>query len=220
MKKATVLTVLETLFFEYPSRKPSLEFSNVLELLIATILSAQCTDERVNKVTATLFNKYPTVTHYANSKLSVLSRDIRSVGLYHSKAQNIINAAYIIEKEFQGRVPDTMDNLVRLPGVARKTANIVLTHGFNKVEGIAVDTHVKRLSERIGFTESDNVVIIEKDLMRLIPEKYWGLINGLFIAHGRTICKAQNPQCFQCVIRLQCKVGKKLKSIRVKTRKN
>jgi len=201
-EKAT--KVLKVLRKAYPDIKPSLVFRNPLQLLVATILSAQCTDERVNSVTKPLFKKYPTVSAYAHARISVFEADIRSTGFYRNKARNIIKTAKKIITEFKGKVPDTMEALLSLPGVARKTANIVLYHGFNKAEGIAVDTHVKRLSNRIGFSSNSIPDKIEKDLRVCFTQKVWGDINGLLIYHGRKTCKARNPQCPTCVIGHYC----------------
>ncbi|MFP4401474.1 MAG: endonuclease III [Candidatus Woesearchaeota archaeon] len=189
---------------EYPFVKPSLNYENPFQLLVATILSAQCTDKRVNIVTKSLFRKYTCPEDLADSKLNDLEQEIKSTGFYKNKAKNIKKASKMIIKEFDGTVPDSMDELTKLPGVARKTANIVLYHGFGKISGIAVDTHVKRLSFRLGLTKNTDSQKIEKDLMKVIPKKEWGNITDLLIYHGRAVCKAQKPDCAGCVLNKIC----------------
>jgi len=189
---------------EYPNATTALSYSNVFELLVATILSAQCTDKRVNMVTKELFKKYKKISDYASADIRALEQDIRSTGFYRNKAKNIQGSARMVLSDFNGKVPDTMDALMLLPGVARKTANIVLTHGFGKVEGIAVDTHVKRLSKRLGLTENTDPVKIEQDLMQIIPKADWGLVSDLLILHGRSVCIASKPKCEVCVLNKFC----------------
>lgn len=189
---------------QYPSAHIALNFSNPLELLVATILSAQCTDVMVNKVIISLFKKYKTAKDYANANLKEFEQDIRSTGFYHNKAKNIINAARLIIEEFSGKVPDTMEKLITLPGVARKTANIVLFNAFNKIEGIAVDTHVRRLSQRLGLSKNENPEKIEQDLTALIPRDTWGEFSYLLIEHGRKICDARKPLCPECPLNKLC----------------
>jgi endonuclease-3 len=195
------MEVLRRLEKEHPTApQVALDHSTPLQLLISTILSAQCTDERVNKVTKTLFKKYPTAEDYSRANIKELEQDVRSTGFYRNKAKNIRAAAALIESEYGGKVPDTMEELLLLPGVARKTANIVLTGAYGKVEGIAVDTHVKRLAQRTGLTKSDDPKKIEVDLMGLYPKKEWPKINKLLVAHGRKTCQARKPQCPICAI--------------------
>jgi endonuclease III len=189
---------------EYPNANTALSYSTVFELLVATILSAQCTDKRVNLVTPALFKKYKKINDYASADIHALEQDVRSTGFYHTKAKNIQGAARMVLSDFNGKVPDTMDMLTRLPGVARKTANIVLTHGFGKVEGIAVDTHVKRVSKRLGLTGSADPVKIERDLMQIVPKADWCLVSDLFILHGRNVCSAAKPKCGTCVLNKFC----------------
>ena len=200
--------ILSKLKKAYPDSKIALDYTNSLELLVATILSAQCTDKRVNIVTKNLFKKYKKIEDFAKAKQEVFEQEIRSTGFYRNKAKNIIASARIILKDFDGKVPDTMEALLSLPGVARKTANILLTDGFGKVEGIAVDTHVKRLSNRIGFSKEDNPDKIEQDLMRVFNKKDWKDINHLLIQHGREICDAKKPKCAECVINSYCEFFK------------
>jgi len=196
--------IIRLLKKEYPQPKIALDYSSPLEILVATILSAQCTDKRVNIVTKALFKKYKTAKDYANADLKEFEDEIRSTGFYRNKAKNIINAAKKIISYFKGKVPSTMRELVLLPGVARKTANIVLYNAFGKIEGIAVDTHVKRLSQRLGLSKSDDPVKIEQDLMELVPKKDWGEINLLLIDHGRNICDAKKPLHNKCILRDLC----------------
>jgi len=203
--KAKALKVLAKLEKGYPGvKKFALDYHNPLELLVSTILSAQCTDARVNIVTKDLFKKYKTAEDYAKADLATFQKEIHSTGFYKNKAKNITNAAKILVKDFGGKVPDEMEDLLRLPGVARKTANIVLLGGFGKVEGIAVDTHVYRLSHRLGFSSQRNPNKVEKDLMGLFPRSKWGRINYLLISHGRAVCKARKPLCGQCTLNKLC----------------
>ena len=196
--------IIKKLKLEYPEADISLNFKNNLELLIATILSAQVTDKQVNKVTRKLFDKYNDIEDYAQADLSELKEDIKFIGLYNNKAKYIKNSSKIIINKYSSKVPSTMSKLTKLPGVGRKTANVVLSHGFNKAEGIAVDTHVKRLSQRLGLTEYKTAKKIEKDLMVFFHKKYWNIITTLFINHGRNVCKARNPNCNNCIFKEKC----------------
>ena len=185
------MMMLRMLKKKYPATI-ALDHSSPLELLVSTILSAQCTDERVNTVTKDLFKKYRSVEDYANADTKEFEGDIRSTGFYRNKARNIINAARMIADDFGGKVPDSMENLLKLPGVARKTANIVLTNGFGKTEGIAVDTHVKRLAVRMGFTIQKDPDKIERDLMHLFPKSEWNNVNMILVWHGRRVCQERD----------------------------
>ncbi|MFH1063305.1 MAG: endonuclease III [Candidatus Omnitrophota bacterium] len=196
--------ILKKLIKQYPKAKIALKFSTNMELLTATILSAQCTDDRVNKVTLKLFSKYKTVYDYANADAKTFENEIRSLGLFRNKAKNIIRTAQIIYQEHEAKIPGQMQELVKLPGVGRKTANVFLSNAFGKNEGIAVDTHVKRLSHRIGLSQNSDPIQIEQDLMKLFPKKQWGQINNIFIAHGRSVCTAQKPKCRMCNINRVC----------------
>lgn len=189
---------------EYPNARIALKFGNGIQMLVSTILSAQCTDERVNKVTAVLFKKYKTARDFAKANLKTFESEIRSTGFYRNKAKNIINSAKIIVEKFKGRVPDSMSDLLTLPGVARKTANVVLHNVYGKVEGIVVDTHVRRLSRRLGLTGFDDPEKIEKDLMEIVPRAKWGEISYLLINHGRSVCQARKPNHAECVLRDIC----------------
>ena len=196
--------IIKILNKTYPKSRTSLHYKTPLQLLIATILAAQCTDERVNKITSSLFAKYKSSSDFARAQQKVLEKEIRSAGLYKNKAKNIIAASKKMVEEFQGKVPDTMETLITLPGVARKTANIVLSSIFKKAEGIAVDTHVKRLSVRFGLSREKNPDKIEQDLMKVVPGKYWLDFNYLLVNHGRKICMARKPICPECAIKLLC----------------
>ncbi len=184
----------------YPDAKCSLNFSNPLELLVATQLSAQCTDERVNIVTEHLFQKYRSVEDYATVSQEELEQDIRSTGFYRNKAKNIRAACQRILTEYDGEVPRTMEGLLSLAGVARKTANVVLGNAFGIIEGFVVDTHISRLSRRLGWTANEDPVKIEQDLLRIIPQKDWLDLSHMLIFHGRALCQARKPLCEQCTL--------------------
>jgi endonuclease-3 len=188
----------------YPHAACSLNYTNPLELLIATQLSAQCTDERVNIVTEKLFKKYRTIEDFANASQEELEQDIRSTGFYRNKAKNIRAACQRIITEFGGEVPRTMEDLLSLAGVARKTANVVLGNAFGIVVGFVVDTHVGRLSRRFGWTKNTDPVKIEQELMHIIPEKDWLDLSHLLIFHGRAICDARKPSCERCTLAHLC----------------
>lgn len=188
----------------YPDVKIALDFSNPLELLIATILSAQSTDKQINKVTKTLFKKYRTPQDYVKTPQEELEKDIYSTGFYRNKTKNIKKLCEILVNDFNSKVPDTMEDLITLPGVARKTANIVLSSAFGKREGIAVDTHVKRVSARLGFTKNTDPDKIEKDLMKTVPRNEWDIFALRLIQHGREICIAKKPKCEICFLNKVC----------------
>jgi endonuclease-3 len=203
-KKTRLLKIIELLEKEYPKTKIALQYSNPLEILVATILSAQCTDKRVNLVTPSLFKKYKTAKDYANADLPELEQDIRSTGFYRNKAKNIKNAGRMIVERFDSQVPQTMEEILMLPGVARKTANIVLSNAYGVIVGIAVDTHVRRLSKRLGLTENTNPDKIEKDLIQIVPKSHWKNITNLLISHGRAVCDARKPKCGICCLNKIC----------------
>jgi endonuclease-3 len=196
--------IIRILSETYPGAHVALRFSNALEMLVATILSAQCTDEKVNEVTATLFQKYRTPEDYVRVPEDELKADIKPTGFFNQKAISIRAACQRIVDEYDGRVPDTMEDLITLRGVARKTANIVMGNAFDKVEGIAVDTHVKRVSNRLGFSEENDPDKIEQDLMRLIPQERWFGFTYVLIDHGRAICVARLPRCESCTVNHLC----------------
>jgi len=199
-KTAAIIALLKK---RYPDAGCALHFKNPLELLVATILSAQCTDERVNKVTADLFGKYKTAEDYARVKQEVLEADIRSTGFYKNKAKSIINCSKKLVQAYGGKVPGTLDELVGLEGIGRKTANVILGNAFG-VPGITVDTHVKRVSYRLGLTEQQDPVKIEFDLMKLVPQREWTHFSHLVIFHGRYTCMARKPLCAECVVEKLC----------------
>lgn len=205
MKKSDAVKIIEILKKEYPESKGSLNYKNPFELLVAVCLSAQCTDERVNKVTKELFKKYDTPKDFANADINTLEELIKTCGFYHNKAKNLILAGKKIVDDFNGEVPNDIELLQTIPGVGRKSANVIMCDAFDNAKGIAVDTHCKRLSNRIGFSKEKEPVKIEKDLLKIIPKEDWKYINHLFIDHGRKICKAQNPNCSSCVIKQYCK---------------
>lgn len=194
----------------YPDAKCSLDFRTPLELLVATILSAQCTDARVNEVTKSLFRKYPTAAHYAQCDLAELERDIQSTGFFRNKAKNIQNCCRELLEPYDGQVPKEMEQLVALPGVGRKTANVVLGAAYGIAVGVAVDTHVARIAKRLGLTAEKDPEKIERDLMRQFAEKEWILLSHRLIQHGRRCCTARKPNCKDCPLESVCpKVGLK-----------
>jgi endonuclease-3 len=200
--------VIDRLYEEYPDTSISLSFDTRLELLVAVILSAQCTDERVNQETADLFEKYETAADYVEAGRDELREDISSITYPNQKAGWIVDACETIVEEHGGEVPDTMDELTELSGVGRKTANVVLQHGHDVVEGIAVDTHVMRLARRLGLTEERNRERIEAELMELVPEEDWRAFTHLLISHGRATCTARNPDCGDCILEDVCPSSK------------
>lgn len=188
----------------YPEAKCSLEHGEPLQLLVATILSAQCTDERVNKVTPGLFRKYRGAKAFAEAPAGELEADIRSTGFFNNKAKSIRGACRVIVEKHGGKVPETMEGLLELPGVARKTANVVLGNAFGKNEGVVVDTHVQRLSRRMGLTRQKTPEKIERALMKLVPREDWALFSHLLIHHGRAVCDARKPECGVCCVEKWC----------------
>ena len=202
--KTTVLRIIELLEKEFPDARIALHYTNPLELLIATILSAQCTDERVSTVTKTLFKKYRKAKDYANADLKELEQEIKSTGFYRNKAKNIKKCCQMLVEKFHSQPPKTMSEMLELPGVARKTANIVLQNAYGVVEGIAVDTHVRRVSARLGLTENEDPDKIEQDLMRIVPKEKWMRITDLLIFLGRRVCAARKPKCQACMLNRIC----------------
>jgi endonuclease-3 len=199
-----VLKIIRLLGKEYPDPKPFLHFRTPMEILVATILSAQCTDKQVNLVTPGLFRKYPDVRSYAESDREEFENDIHSTGFFRNKAKSIRAAARKILDDFGGEVPSTMAGLVTLPGVARKTANIVLQAAFHKSEGIAVDVHVFRVSRRLGLSEAPDPEKVERDLLAIVPRRHWGDFNFWVVSHGRAVCQARKPGCPTCPLRALC----------------
>jgi len=208
--KKRVKQIIRILMKEIPDSTIALKFSNPLELLIATILSAQCTDVKVNQVTVDLFKKYRSAREYAESNLAKLEEEIRPTGFYRNKAKSIQKCCQELVKRFGGEVPKTLEDLVTLPGVGRKTANVILGNAF-QIPGIAVDTHVNRVSQRIGLTKNDDPVKIEFDLMEIVPREEWTHFSNLLIWHGRKTCVARKPLCGICPIRKECDYGSKVK---------
>jgi endonuclease III len=202
--KDRVVKIIRILEKVYPGAHTLLAFETPLQILVATILSAPCTDERVNKLTPALFRKYPSVRAFARADREALELAVRPTGFFRNKARSIIGAAQKIEADFGGRVPGTMAELITLPGVARKTANIVLSSAFGKAEGIAVDVHVKRLSGRLGLSVRTDPEKIERDLLEIVPRKYWLEFNSLFVNHGRAVCPARKPKCPVCKVSALC----------------
>ncbi len=196
--------IIKRLKKAYPDAKIALNFKNPLQLLIATILSAQCTDERVNEVTKELFKKYKSAKDFAEADLDELAEDIKSTGFYRQKAEYIKGACKILVEKHKGKVPKSMEELMELPGVARKTANIVLANAYGIIEGIPVDTHVRRISQKLGFAKSSQAEKIEKELMEILPKKEWLSFPYLMQAHGRKICVARKPKCEECILKDLC----------------
>jgi endonuclease-3 len=208
MKKQDAARIYSLLLKRYPDAREVPETvarGTPFEVLVLTILSAQTTDKAVLKVKKPLFSKYPTPAKLAKGRVEDVEPIIHSLGYYHAKAKNIIAASQALLSSFGGNVPETMDELLTIPGVGRKTANIVMYHAHGRNAGIAVDTHVRRLARRIGFSDTDNVAVIERDLMSLYPQESWGDLTDVFIAHGRATCDAKKPLCDQCVISEYCR---------------
>lgn len=202
--KVRAQKIIEILAKEYPRASTALHFKNPLEMLVATVLSAQSTDKTINQVTETLFKKYRKPEDYANADLHKLEREIKSAGFYRNKAKYLKGLGEKLIEEFESKVPTTMDDLTQLPGVARKTANVVLWNAFRVVEGIAVDTHIRRLAQRLGLSENKDPNKIEKDLMEIIPKDKWPHITNLLISHGRRVCTAKKPECQECILYKLC----------------
>lgn len=211
MESRELIKILKNL---YPDAKCSLDFSKPFELVVAVMLSAQCTDERVNKTTPELFNKYKTPQDFANADIKELEQMVHSCGFYKNKAKNIKACANEIVKKYNSQVPKEMDLLLQLPGVGRKSANVILLEVFGIATGIAVDTHAKRIANRLGLTTSQNPTKIEQDLLKYFKQDELKDINHLLIWHGRNLCVAQNPKCDQCPLRKNCKYEEKGKSIK------
>lgn len=205
MKKEEVISLIEDLKKAYPDAKCSLDFTTPFEMLIAVILSAQCTDERVNKTTPSLFATYRTPEDFVKMDQQTLEDLIHPCGFYKNKAANIKKTAEILVKHYHSQVPDTMEDLMSLPGVGRKTANVVMLEAFQKPQGIAVDTHCKRLANRIGLSKQTDPQKVEQDLLKKIPASYYQDVNHILIWHGRNVCTARNPKCMSCPVKKYCK---------------
>jgi endonuclease-3 len=203
-RKERIVEILRLLDKMYPDVTCALTHGNPWELLVATILSAQCTDKRVNEVTPALFRKYPTPADFAAVKPDVLSHDIRSTGFFNNKAKSIVGAAKKVLSEFGGKVPQTMKEMLTIPGAARKTANVVLGTAYGVASGVVVDTHVMRISRRLDLTKESDPVSIERDLEKIIPKEKWILFSHQLIHHGRSLCLARNPRCAECLLEPVC----------------
>ena len=209
MNKKQAIEIIEKLKEYYPDAKCSLDFTTPFELLIAVMLSAQCTDDRVNKTTPNIFSKYNTPEDFANMDLSLLETLIHPCGFYKNKAKNIKLTSQILIEKYNSKVPQTMEELIALPGVGRKTANVVMLEAFNNPQGVAVDTHCKRISNKIGFSKEKEPEKIEKDILKLFSKEYYYDLNHILIWHGRKICTARNPTCEKCPISQLCNSYKK-----------
>ncbi|NWG03135.1 MAG: endonuclease III [Syntrophaceae bacterium] len=208
--KKRIKEILKILTKEIPDSTIALKFSSPLELLIATILSAQCTDVKVNQVTVSLFKKYRSAKDYAEARLEKLEEDVRPTGFYRNKAKSIQKCCQELLKRFEGKIPNTLEELITLPGVGRKTANVILGNAFH-LPGIVVDTHVQRVSQRIGLTQNNDPTKIEFDLMEIVPKEEWTHLSNLLIWHGRRTCQAKKPLCETCPIQKWCDYGSKTK---------
>jgi len=202
--KQRLTKIIKLLEKQYPNAKTALNYSNPLEILVATMLSAQTTDERVNIVTQNLFKKYHTPEDYANVDIKELEQDIRSTGFYHNKARNLKKCCQLLIEKYNSQVPKTMEEMLELPGVARKTANIVLYYAYGIISGVAVDTHVRRVSQRLELTEHEDPAKIEMDLMQITPKEKWMKLTDLLIFHGRQVCIARKPKCETCPLNKIC----------------
>ena len=208
MNKKDILEIIKILIETYPDAKCSLNFTTPFEMLFSVILSAQCTDDRVNKTTPDIFKKYNTPKDFANMDINKLENLIHPCGFYKNKAKSIKETSKILLEKYNGQVPNTMEDLMSLPGVGRKTANVIMLEVFNNPQGIAVDTHCKRLSNRIGLSDKKDPKKIEEDLLKIIPKKYYKDMNHILIWHGRNTCTAKNPKCDKCNLKKYCKYYK------------
>jgi endonuclease-3 len=204
MSKAWARTVVRRLHGEYPEAECALVHKNAFELAVATILSAQCTDDMVNRVTPTLFRRYPTPQKLARARTATIEKLIHPTGFFRNKTKSLLGLARKLVSDFDGKVPETMEELLTLPGVARKTANVILGVAFGKADGVVVDTHVKRLTNRLGLTEHADPQKIERDLMELLPRSEWIAVGHLLIWHGRRVCSARRPACDRCLLSDRC----------------
>ena len=208
MKEKNVIKIIKKLKETYPDATCSLDFTTPFELGIAVMLSAQCTDERVNKITPLLFKKFKNPIDYINVPIETIEEIIKPCGFYKNKAKNIVGYAKMIIEKYNGEIPKTMEELVELPGIGRKSANVIMLEAFDNPEGIAIDTHAKRISNRVGLSNEKEPEKIEKDLLKIIPKKYFKDVNHLLVWHGRNICTARKPQCEKCPIKEECKFYK------------
>ena len=208
MKKQDAIKIIEILKNSYPDATCSLDFKTPFEMGIAVMLSAQCTDERVNKVTPKLFNKYKKPEDYLDASLEEIEEIIKPCGFYKNKAKNVLSYAKMVVEKYNGELPKTMEELIKLPGIGRKSANVIMLEAFNNPQGIAVDTHAKRIANRVGFSRKKEPSKIEQDLIKLIPKEYFKDVNHLLVWHGRKTCDARNPKCENCSISEYCKLYK------------
>ena len=205
MNQEKAVKIIKKLKEMYPDATCSLDFSTPFQMLVAVCLSAQCTDERVNKTTPELYAKYPTVYDFNNMDIKVLEELIHPCGFYKNKAKNLKAASKMIVEKFNGEVPDNMEDLISIPGVGRKSANVIMLEAFHNPQGIAVDTHAKRIANRIGFSNESDPLKIEQDLLKVIPKEYYYDVNHLLVWHGRNTCMARNPKCEECALKDLCK---------------
>ena len=205
MNKKDAVAIIEELKNMYPDAKCSLDFKTPFQMLVAVVLSAQCTDERVNKTTPSIFEKYPEPIDFVNMDIAEFENLIHPCGFYKTKAKNLKKTAEILVQKYNSIVPQNMEELMKLPGVGRKSANVIMLEAFNKPQGIAVDTHCKRISNRMGFSKESEPEKIEQDLLKVVPKEYYKDVNHLFMWHGRNTCTAQKPKCDSCKVRKHCK---------------
>ena len=208
MNKKDAVKIVETLKEMYPDAKCSLDFSTPFQMLVSVVLSAQCTDERVNKTTPSIFAKYSTPQDFADMDITLLEDLIHPCGFYKEKAKNLKKTAQILVDKYNGIVPNNMDDLMSLPGVGRKSANVIMLEAFDLPQGIAVDTHCKRIANRLGFSSESDPAKIEQDLLKVIPKEYYKDVNHIFIWHGRNVCTSQKPKCDSCKLKQYCKFYK------------
>ena len=214
MNKKDAIIIIETLKKMYPDAKCSLDFSTPFQMLVSVVLSAQCTDERVNKTTPSIFSKYSTPQDFADMDIELLEELIHPCGFYKTKAKNLKRTAQILVEKYDGMVPNNMEDLMSLPGVGRKSANVIMLEAFDLPQGIAVDTHCKRIANRLGFSSESDPAKIEQDLLKVIPKEYYKDVNHIFIWHGRNVCTSQKPKCDSCKLQQYCKYNKSKQKIK------
>lgn len=215
MNKKDAIIIIETLKEMYPDAKCSLDFSTPFQMLVSVVLSAQCTDERVNKTTPSIFLKYSTPQDFADMDIELLEELIHPCGFYKTKAKNLKRTAQILVEKYDGIVPNNMEDLMSLPGVGRKSANVIMLEAFDLPQGIAVDTHCKRIANRLGFSSESDPAKIEQDLLKVIPKEYYKDVNHIFIWHGRNVCTSQKPKCDSCKLQQYCKYNKSNKKLKM-----
>lgn len=213
MNKKDAIIIIETLKEMYPDAKCSLDFSTPFQMLVSVVLSAQCTDERVNKTTPSIFSKYSTPQDFADMDIELLEELIHPCGFYKTKAKNLKRTAQILVEKYNGIVPNNMEDLMSLPGVGRKSANVIMLEAFDLPQGIAVDTHCKRIANRLGFSSESDPAKIEQDLLKVIPKEYYKDVNHILIWHGRNVCTSQKPKCDSCKLQQYCKFYKSNKQL-------